>query len=118
MANETVDLQHFEKVKQAGIPLITFDRGENDLNVDYIGIDDYNSSHRIVDHLVEQGCKRIAHIGGFKHTRIYNNRIRGYIDALEKHNLPLEKELLLESNLSTEDGRNKMQELLALDKKT
>ena len=117
MANETVDLQHFEKVKQAGIPLITFDRGENDLNVDYIGIDDYNSSHRIVDHLVEQGCKRIAHIGGFKHTRIYNNRIRGYIDALEKHNLPLEKELLLESNLSTEDGRNKMQELLALDKK-
>ena len=117
MANETVDLQHFEKVKQAGIPLITFDRGENDLNVDYIGIDDYDSSHRIVDHLVEQGCKRIAHIGGFKHTRIYNNRIRGYIDALEKHNLPLEKELLLESNLSTEDGRNKMQELLSLDKK-
>jgi len=117
MANETVDLQHFEKVKQAGIPLITFDRGENDLNVDYIGIDDYDSSHRIVDHLVEQGCKRIAHIGGFKHTRIYNNRIRGYIDALEKHNLPLEKELLLESNLSTEDGRNKMQELLALDNK-
>ncbi len=117
MANETVDLQHFEKVKQAGIPLITFDRGENDLNVDYIGIDDYDSSHKIVDHLVEQGCKRIAHIGGFKHTRIYNNRIRGYIDALEKHNLPLEKELLLESNLSTEDGRNKMQELLALDKK-
>lgn len=117
MANETVDLHHFEKVKQAGIPLITFDRGENDLNVDYIGIDDYDSSHRIVDHLVEQGCKRIAHIGGFKHTRIYNNRIRGYIDALEKHNLPLEKELLLESNLSTEDGRNKMQELLALDKK-
>ena len=117
MANETVDLQHFEKVKQAGIPLITFDRGENNLNVDYIGIDDYDSSHRIVDHLVEQGCKRIAHIGGFKHTRIYNNRIRGYIDALEKHNLPLEKELLLESNLSTEDGRNKMQELLALDNK-
>ena len=117
MANETVDLQHFEKVKQAGIPLITFDRGENNLNVDYIGIDDYDSSHRIVDHLVEQGCKRIAHIGGFKHTRIYNNRIRGYVDALEKHNLPLEKELLLESNLSTEDGRNKMQELLALDNK-
>lgn len=117
MANETVDLHHLEKVKQAGIPLITFDRGENDLNVDYIGIDDYDSSHRIVNHLVEQGCKRIAHIGGFRHTRIYNNRIRGYIDALEKNNLPLEKELLLESNLSTEDGRNKMKALLDLDKK-
>mgnify|MGYP000197495400 CR=1 FL=1 len=50
MANETVDLGFFEKVKSAGIPLITFDRGENDLNVDYIGIDDYNSSHIIIDH--------------------------------------------------------------------
>ncbi|MEN8703767.1 MAG: LacI family DNA-binding transcriptional regulator [Polaribacter sp.] len=114
MANETVDLAHYEKIKAAGIPLITFDRGENDLNVDYIGIDDYNSSHIIVDHLVEQGCKRIAHIGGFKRTRIYNNRIRGYIDALKKHNLPLDKELLTESNLTKEDGRSKMQGLLNL----
>lgn len=115
MANETVDLAHYEKIKAAGIPLITFDRGENDLNVDYIGIDDYNSSHIIVDHLVEQGCKRIAHIGGFKRTRIYNNRIRGYIDALKKHNLPLDKELLIESNLTKEDGRLKMQDLLNLE---
>lgn len=117
MANETVNLDYFEKVKQAGIPLITFDRGENDLNVDYIGIDDYNSSHIIVDHLVKQGCKRIAHIGGFKHTRIYNNRIRGYVDALKKHNLPLDDELLIETNLTKEDGREKMKQLLNLENK-
>ncbi len=114
MANETVNLDHFEKIKAAGIPLITFDRGENDLNVDYIGIDDYDSSHRIVDHLVEQGCKKIAHIGGFKHTRIYNNRIRGYEDALKKHNLLFNKNMLLESSLTIEDGRKKMLQLLQL----
>ncbi|PQJ72591.1 LacI family transcriptional regulator [Polaribacter butkevichii] len=114
MANETVDLTYFEKVKKAGIPLIMFDRGENDLNVDYIGIDDYNSSQIIVKHLVDKGCKRIAHIGGFKHTRIFNNRIRGYIDALKKNNLPLNDELLIESNLSIKDGREKMTQLLSL----
>ncbi|WP_235869129.1 LacI family DNA-binding transcriptional regulator [Polaribacter aquimarinus] len=114
MANETVDLSHYEKVKAKGIPLILFDRGENDLNVDYIGIDDYNSSHIIVEHLVSQGCKRIAHIGGYKHTRIYNNRIRGYIDALKKYNLPLDDELLLEGNLTIKDGKAKMLQLLNL----
>ena len=114
MANETVKLDAFEKVKAAGIPLITFDRGENDLNVDYIGIDDYESSHVIINHLVEQGCKRIAHIGGFKRTRIFNNRIRGYVDALKKHNLPIEDDLLIESSLTQEDGREKMQQLLRL----
>ncbi|WP_088324150.1 LacI family DNA-binding transcriptional regulator [Polaribacter tangerinus] len=117
MANETTDLSYFEKIKSKGIPLILFDRGENNLNVDYIGIDDYNSSMLIVSHLVSEGCKRIAHIGGFKHTRIYNNRIRGYIDALKKYNLPLDSELLTESGLTIEDGRKKMLQLLRLKDK-
>ncbi|KAA1243305.1 LacI family DNA-binding transcriptional regulator [Aquimarina sp. RZ0] len=117
MANETIDLSYYEKIKSKGIPLILFDRGENDLNVDYIGIDDYHSSHIIVEHLIEQGCQRIAHIGGYKHTRIFNNRIRGYIDALKKYNLPLDKELLIESNLTLQDGRKKMMQLLTLQKR-
>lgn len=117
MANETIDLDYYEKIKSKGIPLILFDRGENDLNVDYIGIDDYASSHMIVEHLINQGCKRIAHIGGYKRTRIFNNRIRGYMDAISKYGLPLDTELLLESSLTLEDGRLKMKQLLALDKR-
>ncbi|AJR03716.1 LacI family DNA-binding transcriptional regulator [Siansivirga zeaxanthinifaciens] len=115
MANETINLQYYEKIKSKGIPLILFDRGENDLNVDYIGINDYDSSHLIIEHLIDQGCKRIAHIGGYRHTRIFNNRIKGYIDAVKKHHLPLENELLLESSLTIEDGREKMLQLLALE---
>ncbi|MDP5229459.1 MAG: LacI family transcriptional regulator [Cellulophaga sp.] len=114
MANETTDLSHYEKIKSKGIPLILFDRGENDLNVDYIGINDYDSSHLIIEHLIAQGKKRIAHIGGYRRTRIFNNRIRGYIDAIKKNNLPTDDELLIESSLTIEDGRDKMQQLLNL----
>ena len=117
MANETVDLSHYEKIKSKGIPLILFDRGENNLNVDYVGIDDYASSLMIVEHLISKGCKRIAHIGGYRRTRIFNNRIRGYIDAIKKFNLPLEDELLIESALTLEDGREKMKALLLLPKR-
>jgi LacI family transcriptional regulator len=114
MANETVNLNYYEKIKSKGVPLILFDRGENDLNVDYVGIDDYISSHKIIEHLVQQKCKRIAHIAGFSHTRIFKNRIRGYVDALEKHNLPVEEHLIIESNLRIEDGRRIMKDLLNL----
>lgn len=117
MANETVDLTYYEKIKSKGIPLILFDRGENDLNVDYIGINDYDSSHMIIEHLISKGCKRIAHIGGFKRTRIFNNRIRGYVDAIKKYNLSFENELLIESDLTLEDGRIQMQKLLELNTK-
>lgn len=117
MANETVDLAYYEKIKSKGIPLILFDRGENDLNVDYVGINDYDSSHMIVEHLVKKGCKRIAHIGGYRRTRIFNNRIRGYVDALKQHNLPLDESLLMESNLTLEDGRAQMTQLLELEQR-
>lgn len=112
LANETKNFSYYEKIKSKGIPLILFDRGENDLGVDYIGIDDYESSHMVVDHLVKQNCKRIAHIGGFSHTRIFKNRIRGYRDALEKHSLPLDDDLIFECNLTKENGRLIMEELL------
>jgi len=114
MANETTNLKFYNKIKNKGIPLILFDRGENDLEVDYVGIDDYNSSFEIVEHLVQQNCKKIAHIAGFSHTRIFKNRIRGYVEALEKFGLPVENDLIIESSLKLEDGRRIMEELLKL----
>lgn len=115
MANETVDLSYYEKIKSKGIPLILFDRGENDLNVDYVGINDYDSSHTIVEHLIEKGCKRIAHIGGYRRTRIFNNRIRGYIDAIHKNRMPIDDNLVIETALTLEDGRREMIKLLNLE---
>ncbi|NNK81865.1 MAG: LacI family DNA-binding transcriptional regulator [Flavobacteriaceae bacterium] len=114
LANETVDFSYFEKIKKKGIPLILYDRGDNDIDVDYIGIDDYDMSHMVVEHLVNQNCKRIAHIGGYRHTRIFKNRINGFIDALKKHQLPLEEHLIFENDLTLNDGRNAMIELLDL----
>lgn len=114
MANETVNLSYYEKIKSKGIPLILFDRGENDLNVDYVGINDYDSSHIIVEHLISKGCKRIAHIGGYRRTRIFNNRTRGYLDAIKKNNLPIDDKLITESALTLADGRREMENLLKL----
>jgi LacI family transcriptional regulator len=114
MANETISLEYYEKIKSKGVQLVLFDRGEESLNVDYIGIDDYNSSHLVIEHLVSQNCKNIAHIAGFSHIRIYKDRIVGYRDALEKFGLPIKEEMIVESNLRIEDGRRIMKELLAL----
>lgn len=112
MANETTDLEYYQKIKSKGTELVLFDRGEEELNVDYVGIDDYKSSHLVIDHLVSQNCKRIAHIAGFKHIRIYKERIRGYKDALEKSGLAVQENWIIESNLRLDDGRRIMQQLL------
>ena len=112
MANQTIDLEFYEKIKSKGVELVLFDRGEESLQVDYVGIDDYKSSHLVVDHFVTQNCKKIAHIAGFNHIRIYKERIRGYKDALEKWNLDIQEDWIIESNLRKDDGRRIMQQLL------
>lgn len=114
MANETTDLSYYEKIKAKGIPLVLFDRGEMELNVDYVGIDDYQTSFKIIEHLLSQGCKRIAHIGGFDGTRVYGNRIKGYRDALIKNHINIDDSIISNSKLRVEDGRKIMQELLCL----
>ena len=117
LANETTNFESYNKIINNGVPLIMFDRSDYEINADYIGIDDVRSSQLIVDHLITQGCKRIAHIAGFSHTRIYKNRIKGYIDSLEQHQLEINEDLILESNLSLNDGREKMQQLLQLNER-
>lgn len=112
MANETTCLDYYQKIKAKGAQLVLFDRGEDELAVDYIGIDDYKSSHMIIEHLHDQDCKKIAHIAGFSHIRIYKDRIQGYRDALAKYGLPLNEDMIIESNLRVEDGRRIMTELL------
>ncbi len=112
IANETTKLDAYHKIKSRGIPLILFDRGDNNLEVDYVGIDDYKSSQMVVEHLVDQGCKRIAHIAGFNQSPIYRNRILGYKDALVKYNLPVDDNLIIESNLRITDGQRIMKQLL------
>jgi LacI family transcriptional regulator len=114
MAKETTNLDYFEKIKSNGVQLILFDRGEDSLNVDYIGIDDHSSSFMIVQHLVEQNCKRIAHIAGLNHIRIYKDRTLGYRDALEQFGFAIYDEMIIESNLQVEDGRRIMKQLLEL----
>ena len=114
IANETVNLGFYNKIKQKGVPLVLFDRGVDNLHVDFIGINDFKGSQMVVNHLIEQGCKRIAHLAGNRHSRIYRDRVNGYIEALEQNNLELVDELIVESELRIEDGRTIMKRLLNL----
>ena len=114
MANETNDFSYYQKIKDKGIPLVLFDRGELSLEVDYVGNDDYESSFKVIEHLVGQGCKRIAHMGGFYETKVYGNRINGYVDALKKQGLEVDDDIISKSKLRITDGRSIMENLLKL----
>jgi LacI family transcriptional regulator len=117
IAKETENVDHFRKLKEKGIPLILFDRMNDELDVSNVTNDDYLGAYNAVEHLVQQGCRRIAHFTSLKKVSIYKERYRGYREALEAYQIPFDESLVIESQLQLEDGRQSMEQLLLMTKR-
>ncbi|MDT0616801.1 substrate-binding domain-containing protein, partial [Streptomyces lancefieldiae] len=67
------------------------------------------------EHLIEQGCKRIAYLVVNKSLSIGKTRMQGYIDALAKYNLPFDESLIVDCSNSYEENsviiKNALQQL-------
>lgn len=111
---ETQNFDHFLKVKERGIPLILFDRSNDELEVSSVVIDDFLGAYKATEHLIQQGCRRIAHFTNTRKISIFKERLRGYREALLDNGLPYDESLVIESNLQLEDGRNSAEQLLKL----
>jgi LacI family transcriptional regulator len=113
-AKETSNFDHFIKLKEKGIPLVLFDRSNDGLEVSHVVIDDFQGAYKATEHLIEQGCKRIAHFTNTRKFSIYKERLRGYREALADHKISFDANLVVESDLQLEGGRNSMLQLLKL----
>nr|WP_262898947.1 LacI family DNA-binding transcriptional regulator [Hymenobacter piscis] len=114
LSRTTHDTRHFEKVRQRGIPLVFFDRLLEAPDVNAVVLDDYQGAYQVTTHLIEQGCRRIAHFAGPQHLNIYRNRLLGYQAALRTYGLPEDPTLLIGSDMKLPDGSAGMEQLLAL----
>ncbi|RNI22074.1 LacI family DNA-binding transcriptional regulator [Rufibacter latericius] len=114
IGKNTENFDHFKRTQEKGIPLVLFDRTTDALEVSQVMIDDYLGAYKVVEHLIQQGCRRIAHFTSPKKVSIFKERLRGYMDALRDNGVPFHEELVVKSNLQLEDGRTSMEELLKL----
>ncbi|MBC3541181.1 LacI family DNA-binding transcriptional regulator [Rufibacter sediminis] len=115
IGKNTENFDHFKRTQEKGIPLVLFDRTTDALEVSQVMIDDYLGAYKVVEHLIQQGCRRIAHFTSPKKVSIFKERLRGYMDALRDYEVPFYEELVIKSNLQLEDGRSSMEELLQLE---
>jgi LacI family transcriptional regulator len=105
VAKETTDYDHYQKIKQQGIPLVLYDRVNESLEVNAVVTDDYLGAYKAVSHLIEQGCEKIAHFAGEQHINIYQDRLKGYMDALNEHGLPVVDEYIVEEDVIQDTWR-------------
>jgi DNA-binding LacI/PurR family transcriptional regulator len=100
LTGETPNIDHFKKFERAGIPVVYFNRVCTDANVSKVIVDDYDGAFKGTEHLIQNGCKRIAHISGPPNLQISQNRMQGYLDALTHSNIPIDQSLVISYDLS------------------
>lgn len=104
VAYDTESLDHFEAFIQKKIPLLFFDRVMMHKQCTSITIDNVQAGYEATTHLLQQGCRRIMHVTGSLKRNVYADRLAGYRQALQQHNLPYDESLLLVTDLSQEAG--------------
>lgn len=101
---DTTNLDHFTPFIDKGVPVIFFDRVEQDGNNPVVIIDNVRCGYIATHHLIEQGCQRIAHLTSSLQRNVYSQRYKGYRDALFDADIPYDESLLLVNDLSEKAG--------------
>lgn len=115
VSRETTNFDHIESMLAKGVPIVFFDRVYDTGQASKIIVDDFTGAKEATLHLIDQGCKRIAHIEGPPNLEISKQRLEGYKEALKEHNMPFNKELVAICPSGTiEEGKKATEKLLSL----
>ncbi|MCR8666829.1 LacI family transcriptional regulator [Aestuariibaculum sp. M13] len=105
----------FKNLVRKHVPLIFFDRKKDIKGVSSVTIDDFKGAYLATQHLIDQGCKRIAHLSNDRSLEIFQNRFLGYKQAILDAGLEFDDRLVVETTSKVEAGRKSTEILLRLN---
>lgn len=79
-----------------------------------VSVDRSLGARQVVEHLIELGHRRIAHITEGANYRAKSKRLGGYQAALQQHNIPFEEGLVVDGDGNISGGIRAVPRLLAL----
>lgn len=113
LSQETDDFSHLDKVKNSRIPLVLFDR-VNDNDISTVINNDVASAREATLHLIDGGARRIAFLGGPNLMKQTYDRKHGYLEALRERGIAIDKNLVKCHSLNFNSGLSDTLELLSM----
>lgn len=94
------------------IPLVMADNYVEGLDVSFVANDNYYGGTAIIEHLIKQGYEKIGIILGGEKSTASNERFRAYKDVLRNNNIDFDKDIVLYSNATFDEGFNLAEKLI------
>ena len=94
LSNESNNDSHIQDILNRKIPLVMFDKIAKLAKCSKVVIDDQKAGFDATQHLIDKGCKKIAHIRGPLNPQNSIDRYLGYKKALESNGIPFDSKLV------------------------
>jgi LacI family transcriptional regulator len=104
VTSESHKSNHLKEIIDKGIPIVFFDRAAELINTSKVIQNDFEGAFVAVEHLIKNGYVNIAHIGGPSQLSFTKERLRGYLTALKKYNLPIRHDWIVHSEFTQLSG--------------
>jgi DNA-binding LacI/PurR family transcriptional regulator len=112
LSNETNNVDHFKRLLQKEIPIVFFDRTHVDLNASNVVLDNAFGGEQAVQHLIEQGCKKIVLLRSHATVSVSTLRENGYRAAHQKADLVVDESLIVHCDFNQDSAYRATQQLL------
>lgn len=105
LSQNTSNCAHVERLVRKNVPLVLFDRYADNFETTTtkVIIDNHAAALRATEHLIENGCRRVAFLAGPPQLLLSNQRLAGYREALIKHGLDVNDQYVFHGDYSREN---------------
>jgi LacI family transcriptional regulator len=105
-------------LKEQNSPFVLLDRHFPEIQTDFVSLNNYKAAYEASSHLIERGYKNVGLIAYKSRLFHMQERIRGYLQALQDNNIPFRAEWLKEVGFNSIDQeiRAGIDEMMASEK--
>ena len=95
------------------VALVSVERDFSKYGISSVFSNNFVGAKQAVEHLIDVGCKKIAHVGGPIYSKVTQDRLEGYKNAIENANLSFDDNMLANGDYTHQSGYIAIKEILS-----
>ncbi|MGR5437036.1 LacI family DNA-binding transcriptional regulator [Vibrio owensii] len=106
------DVRLLDTLKKRQLSIVLTVRPIDGTNLDFVGTDNFYGAQLVTKHLIDQGHRNIAFVGGEEGSVTRSSRLAGYMSKLMEHGITPNPDYILQAQSTRRGGADAMRYIL------
>lgn len=112
LSRNTKNIDHLKDIGEKGTPIVFFDRVTPEPDYTTVTTNDFEIAYKATQHLINNACKKIAHVTFSEKISIGEQRLEGFNSAMQDNNLAVLPHYVITAANNEREDYNSIKKLL------